>query len=208
MLKFFSLFTVFLIVGGSTQAGTLDSSANLHGPRVISPFGATESFRLEPHNATDYSVPIGTPVLAPADGRVVYVKDLNDGTSDPVPVGNHFLIQHEHGYRTFYAHLEKILVTPGQVLKRGDVIALSGNTGTSPDGKWKTIPPHLHFRLENAEAEPIDPYPNYWHGGKGKPLAFDPDVVYPDRPFALTHPVAYGEYFETARERAGAMRQE
>ncbi len=208
MLKFFSLFTVFLIVGGSIQAGTLNSSASLHGPRVISPFGATESFRLEPHNATDYGVPIGTPVLAPADGQVVYVRGPNDDTGNPVPVGKHFLIQHEQGYRTFYAHLEKILVTPGQVVKRGEVIALSGNTGTSPDGKWKTIYPHLHFRLENAKAEPIDPYPNYWHGGKGKPLAFDPDVVYLDRPFALTHPVAYGEYFETARERAGAMRQE
>ena len=205
MLKFFSPLVVILIVGGSAQAGTLGNSANLHGPRVISPFGATESFRLEPHNATDYNVPIGTPVLAPADGQVVYVRGSTDDTGDPVPVGNHFLIQHEQGYRTFYAHLEKILVAPGQVVNRGDVIALSGNTGTSPDGKWKTIYPHLHFRLENVNAKPIDPYPNYWFGDKGRPLAFDPGVVYPDSPFLLTHPVAYGKYLETAREIAHAI---
>ncbi len=203
MLKLFSPFIIILIVGSSAQAETFDSSANLHGPRVISPFGATESFRLEPHNATDYGIPIGTPILAPASGQVVYVRGLNDDTGNPVPVGNHFLIQHEQGYRTFYAHLENILVTPGQVVARGDVIALSGNTGTSPDGKWKNIYPHLHFRLDNVNAIPIEPYPDYWYGDKGRPLAFDPNIEYPINSFLLTHPVAYGKYLETAREIGG-----
>ncbi len=139
---------------------------------------------------------------------MLYVRGLIDDTGNPDPVGNHFLIQHERGYRTFYAHLEKILVTGAQVVKRGEVIALSGNTGTSPDGKWKTIPPHLHFRLDNAKAEPIDPYPGYWYGEKGKPLSFDPDVIYPTSSFLLTHPIAYGKYLESARESASAMRQE
>ena len=203
MFRFFSPFIVILVLLGSAQADKPGSSANLHGPRVTSLFGATESYRLEPHNATDYGVPVGTPVLAPADGRVVYVKGIYDDAGDLIPVGNHFLIQHTHGYRTFYAHLERVLVTSGQVVVRGDVIALTGNTGTSPDGKWKTIYPHLHFRLDNANSEPIDPYPDYWYGDKGKPLAFDPDVVYPSSPFLLTHPVAYGKYLETARKIAG-----
>jgi len=88
---------------------------------------------LEFHNGVDFSVQIGTPVHATADG-IVQSAGWKPGYGDCV------IIDHPFGYRSLFGHLSKILVRPGEHVSRGQVIALSGNTGRSTG-------PHLHYTL-------------------------------------------------------------
>ncbi|STI75442.1 putative peptidoglycan-binding peptidase [Escherichia coli] len=78
-------------------------------------------------------MPQGTPVLSVGDGEVVVAK--RSGAA-----GYYVAIRHGRSYTTRYMHLRKILVKPGQKVKRGDRIALSGNTGRSTG-------PHLHYEV-------------------------------------------------------------
>ncbi|MDG2914185.1 murein DD-endopeptidase MepM, partial [Vibrio parahaemolyticus] len=86
--------------------------------------------RVAPHRGVDFAMPQGTPVLSVGDGEVVVAK--RSGAA-----GYYVAIRHGRSYTTRYMHLRKILVKPGQKVKRGDRIALSGNTGRSTG-------PHLH----------------------------------------------------------------
>lgn len=111
------------------------------------------------HDGIDFGVPEGTPVLAVADGKVMYVDN------DPAGFGLYVRIFHPaHGFHAFFGHLSKQLVTPGQMVKQGQPVALSGNTGNSTG-------PHLHYstRLgsENAYYDLHDGY----HSGCANPLA-------------------------------------
>ncbi len=85
------------------------------------------------HPGIDISVPRGTPVTAPADGVVVF-----SGTKGGY--GNIIVLDHGYGTVTRYGHLDGFNVRPGQRVKRGDVIAFSGNTGRS-------TAPHLHYEV-------------------------------------------------------------
>ncbi len=76
---------------------------------------------------------LGTPVLSVGDGEVVVAK--RSGAA-----GYYIAIRHGRTYTTRYMHLRKLLVKPGQKVKRGDRIALSGNTGRSTG-------PHLHYEV-------------------------------------------------------------
>lgn len=98
-------------------------------PRRLNPVTA----RIAPHRGVDFAMPVGTPVLAVGDGEVVVSK--NGGGA-----GNYVAIRHGRQYMTRYMHLKKLLVKPGQKVKRGDRIALSGNTGRSTG-------PHLHYEV-------------------------------------------------------------
>jgi murein DD-endopeptidase MepM/ murein hydrolase activator NlpD len=86
--------------------------------------------------------------------------------------GNTIIIQHEADLRTIYCHLEAMLVSGRQEVGRGEVIALSGNTGRLTGDN-----PHLHFQVNvwYGWGSPTNPYPSYWYGGKGRPLAYDPN---------------------------------
>lgn len=108
-------------------------------PRRLNPVTG----RVSPHNGVDFTMPIGTPVLSVGDGEVVVAK--NGGAS-----GNYVTIRHGRQYTTRYMHLNKILVTAGQKVKRGDRIALSGNTGRSTG-------PHLHYEIwvNNQAVNPL-----------------------------------------------------
>jgi hypothetical protein len=86
------------------------------------------------HTGIDYTVPTGTRVFATANGVV------EDIIVDDASKGNAIFIDHGNGYKTVYAHLDKILVAKGAVVKRGKTIALSGDTGLS-------IFPHLHYEV-------------------------------------------------------------
>lgn len=98
--------------------------------------------RVAPHNGTDFALPIGTPVIAPADGRVTKVERH--------PFAGRFLvIQHGQGFLTRYLHLQKALVRPGEQVTRGQRIALSGNSG-------RTTSAHLHYEL-HVDGQPVDP---------------------------------------------------
>lgn len=93
--------------------------------------------------AIDWQMPQGTPVCAARGGLVVKVKDDSDlGGADIKfdPFNNYVLIRHDDGTLGHYCHLKKggVKVHPGQIVKTGEVIALSGSTGFSSG-------PHLHF---------------------------------------------------------------
>lgn len=94
------------------------------------------------HAGTDYGVPTGTPVRAAQDGVVESVTRKGAG-------GLAVKIKHSNGYTSVYMHLSKFKVKKGQKVKKGDIIALSGNTGRSTG-------PHLHFGLYK-KGEAIDP---------------------------------------------------
>ena len=90
--------------------------------------------RIAPHKGVDFSMPIGTPIIAPADGVVVKVSYQAGGA------GRYVMLRHGREYQTVYMHLSRSLVKPGQSVKKGQRIALSGNTGRSTG-------PHLHYEF-------------------------------------------------------------
>ena len=96
------------------------------------------------HEGIDITNEAGTPVYATADGVV-------DFTGRQVGLGIVVEINHGYSLKSVYGHLSKILVREGQTIKRGDLIARSGNTGLSSG-------PHLHYeiRLNGVAQNPID----------------------------------------------------
>lgn len=98
--------------------------------------------RVRPHNGTDFATPTGTKVLSTGDGIVARVGN------HPF-AGRYVDIQHGSQYKTRYLHLHRVLVRKGEKVKRGQSIALSGNTGRSTG-------PHLHFEL-HINGKPVDP---------------------------------------------------
>jgi murein DD-endopeptidase len=98
-------------------------------PRRLNPVTG----RVAPHKGVDFAMPQGTPVLSVGDGEVVVAK--RSGAA-----GYYVAVRHGRTYTTRYMHLRKLLVKEGQKVKRGDRIALSGNTGRSTG-------PHLHYEV-------------------------------------------------------------
>jgi murein DD-endopeptidase MepM/ murein hydrolase activator NlpD len=101
---------------------------------------ATFGNRLDPftgrpdfHPGIDISTPIGTKVVAPADG-VVLSTGIQGG------YGNAIIIDHGYGVVSRYGHLEGFNVQPGQKVRRGDVVGFVGSTGRSTG-------PHLHYEV-------------------------------------------------------------
>ncbi|MEU3734830.1 MULTISPECIES: M23 family metallopeptidase [unclassified Streptomyces] len=93
------------------------------------------------HSGQDFAVPIGTNVVAAHGGTVV--KAGGNGAGDGPAYGNAIVIKHGNGTYSQYAHLSKINVKAGQVVKTGQSIAKSGNTGNSSG-------PHLHFEIRTT----------------------------------------------------------
>ena len=113
---------------------------------ISSKFGMRpDPFTGEPrmHHGIDLSVDIGTPVYATGDGKVLRAYSGSG-------YGQTIDIDHGFGYLTRYAHLSEILVSEGQQVKRGQRIALSGNSGT------RTVGPHLHYEVHHR-SEPQNP---------------------------------------------------
>ena len=97
---------------------------------LINPFHRT----MREHHGVDYLIPEGTPVFATADGEVQSLSEKN------TTHGKAITLDHGNGYQTSYSHLLDIRVKKGQKVKRGDIIALSGNSGLS-------FAPHLHYEV-------------------------------------------------------------
>lgn len=99
---------------------------------------------LESHQGVDYTLSEGSSVFATADGMVKEIADKNSTSGKTV------VIDHGNGYQTSYGHLLSILVRKGQSVHRGDLIALSGNSGLS-------LAPHLHYevRYNGIRVDPI-----------------------------------------------------
>ena len=107
---------------------------------LINPFHRT----MREHHGVDYVVPEGTAVFATADG---VVKTLSEKNSTH---GKAITIDHGNGYETSYSHLLDIRVRRGDKVKRGDIIALSGNSGLS-------FAPHLHYEVifNDTRVDPV-----------------------------------------------------
>lgn len=95
------------------------------------------------HTGIDIAGKRGDPITSFLPGRVIYAGEITWG------YGKHLIIDHGNNITSIYAHLDKILVTPGQELKPGDVIGSQGSTG------WSTGP-HLHFQV-NVFGIPVNP---------------------------------------------------
>jgi murein DD-endopeptidase MepM/ murein hydrolase activator NlpD len=109
--------------------------------RIIASFGSSLSG--ERNDGIDLAVPEGTPITAAEDGVVSYAGNAFAGQ------GNLVLIRHSNGYSTVYAHAKELLVKRGDQIKRGQVIAHSGQTGN-------VNAPQLHFEVRRG-ATPLDP---------------------------------------------------
>jgi murein DD-endopeptidase MepM/ murein hydrolase activator NlpD len=94
---------------------------------------AKTAYKTKFHNGMDYGMPIGTPLLAAADGRVVAV-----GNNGKVQYGKYIVIKHTDNFYTLYAHLSRQSVSVGAQVSKGELIGYSGNTGYSTGA-------HLHF---------------------------------------------------------------
>jgi murein DD-endopeptidase MepM/ murein hydrolase activator NlpD len=106
--------------------------------RVIAGFGANGG-----NEGINIAVPEGTPVKAAEAGTVTYAGSEVKG------YGNLILIKHENGYVSAYAHNGSLNVKRGEQVKRGQVIATSGQTGN-------VTSPQLHFEIRKG-ATPVDP---------------------------------------------------
>ena len=95
------------------------------------------------HYGLDIAVPTGTPIRAAAAGRVTFAGRRGG-------YGYLVIIDHGKGVETRYAHNSKLLVSAGDRVERGQIIARSGNTGNSTG-------PHLHFEIR-YRAKAVDPY--------------------------------------------------
>jgi len=102
------------------------------------------------HQGIDIATSEGTRVQTTGDGIVAF-SGYDSG------YGQRVTINHGYGYKTTYAHLSKVLVRQGQKVNRGDIIALSGNSGVSTG-------PHLHYEVqkENVKVNPM----NYFFTGE------------------------------------------
>ena len=108
------------------------------GNRVDPVFGYSAS-----HKGIDIAIPVGTPVMAAASGRVMY-SQVDKSSSGGF--GNYIVIKHDDGTYTTYGHLSARDVKIGQKIEIGGLIGLSGNTG-------KSTGPHLHFQI--TEGDPL-----------------------------------------------------
>lgn len=114
--------------------------------RISSYFGV----RLDPyykvkkfHEGVDFSVPTGTSVFAAGNGKVIEADVSAWG------YGKRLTIDHGFGYRTTYSHLSQFKVKVGDIVKRGQLVAASGNSG-------KSTAPHVHFEVHKNGA-PVNP---------------------------------------------------
>ncbi len=115
--------------------------------RISSPYGnRTHPVTKLPgrfHNGVDVPAVTGTKVVAVADGKVIEIYETEKG-------GKTMIILHDNGFESRMCHLHKYLVKTGEVVKQGQSIAESGNTGASTG-------PHLHFGLRDSKKNYVNP---------------------------------------------------
>ena len=110
--------------------------------------------RVKAHKGTDFAAPVGTEILATADGRIIESKRKGGN-------GNYVKIRHNSTYSTQYLHMKKRLVKVGQYVKQGDVIGQVGMTGN-------TSGPHVCYRFWKNGMQ-VDPFKQKLPAGKSVP---------------------------------------
>ena len=126
-----------IIQSGSSYVGTGMFTWPFESTQTVtSRFGTRVdpiSGEVKTHGGTDIAAPLGTPILAAADGTVVTATWHNS-------YGYYVKIKHDNTYSTLYAHCSALHVSAGQTVKQGQVIADCGSTGYSTG-------PHCHFEV-------------------------------------------------------------
>jgi len=112
---------------------------SFYGQR-LDPFGGHGSF----HSGIDISVPTGTPIIATAGGQIKFCDSY-------AGYGRLVVVDHGNGMETYYGHLSRFNVIPGQRIARGEIVAWSGKTG-------RATSPHLHYEVR-LSGSPVNPYP-------------------------------------------------
>ncbi|HET8578117.1 MAG TPA: M23 family metallopeptidase [Methylomirabilota bacterium] len=138
----------FLTRAGKVLA-SLPSRWPLRGP-VNSDFGKRASpwaSGSEFHSGIDIGAPVGTPIRAPAPGTVVFAGHHPE-------YGVTLILDHGNETKSLYGHLSKLQVSVNQHVHRGEVIALSGNTGRSSG-------PHLHYEIQ-VRGQAVNPNAYIW----------------------------------------------
>lgn len=125
-----------------------------HTPRGMPTRGRVTSYygtrrhpitrRNQMHEGIDLAAPTGTPIVATADGVVMF-------SGSRAGYGRTVIINHGYGFRTLYGHASKIIVRVGQQVKHGQVIAYVGSTGVSTGS-------HLHYEV-HVSRKPVNPWP-------------------------------------------------
>ncbi len=154
-----------------------------NAPGIFAQFGAAEGDTPD-HNGLDVLAHVGTPVIAPAAGRVTRVF------YDPT-FGHQIHVDHgpdEHGRRvvTRYAHLSGTVVKAGDAVSRGQHMAGLGRSGVASAGF-----PHLHFEVRRgngSDRRPVDPH-LMWANGVGHVTCYTPKVRIPKGRLRFTYPV-------------------
>lgn len=101
---------------------------------ITSRYGSNDSVRDHTHSGLDIAAPGGTSIKAAASGTVTFSGNAGDG------FGNYVIVSHGNGVTTVYAHCSELLVSAGQSVSQGEVIARVGSTGNSTGN-------HLHFEV-------------------------------------------------------------
>ncbi len=140
----------------------IPSRAPLTGLRLTSEFGMRWhpiTGRLRPHEGVDLGAPVGTPVLATADGMVEKAEWFG---------GYGLCVQIAHGgnLETRYGHMSRLNVADGQMVHKGDIVGFVGMTG-------RTTGPHLHYEVR-VNGAAVNPLP-YMQGDAGQTSA--PTVI-------------------------------
>jgi murein DD-endopeptidase MepM/ murein hydrolase activator NlpD len=167
------------------------SSCATHRPFYIDkPYGGPAPYGDGIHPGIDYGISTGTPIIAVSDGKVVYIG-MTDGRDDGVTVA----VFHGEHFGSAYGHLSKVFVKKDQLLKRGQLIGLSG----ASNNYGRIDHQHLHFGLckidrcgSKNHSDSHDPK-MFWLGGK--PQCFDPKMDYSNYSQKdIILPVACGDY--------------
>jgi murein DD-endopeptidase MepM/ murein hydrolase activator NlpD len=134
--------------------------SNKNLTRIGSGFG----YRIDPvykdrraHKGVDFASPLGTPIYATGNGKVVDAGFSTGGH------GNRVVINHGFGYQTLYGHMYRIKARVGDEVKRGEVIGYVGSTG-------KSTGPHVHYEVHHNGVE-VDPI--YFFYNDLSPAQFD-----------------------------------
>ncbi len=146
-------------------AGVLDKSQNFGfglplpkelATNITSFFGVERDYintqgekKHDIHKGIDIGAEEGTPIIAPADGKVKLVEDYGKKFYGKLTV-----IEHDNGIETYYGHQSEILVKQGQWIQKGYRIGSTGNTGN-------TTGPHLHYEIRK-NGKPVNPLNFGW----------------------------------------------
>lgn len=143
--------------GGSQQVsktGIIRVSDLGYTPRITSPYGMRWHPVLQKekmHTGIDVGIPTGTPIYSMAGGKVIISKYSSS-------YGHYIVVDHGGGLSSLYAHLSSRLVSVGQTVEKGQMIAKSGSTGRSTG-------PHLHFEVR-INGNHTNPVPSYYSVGQ------------------------------------------